>query len=69
MSHYKDVNPNGITMYGGPNIPEDIELAEQFAKEHPYIDIFWVGPGEKLVSNFLMCLSIKLTINLLEYFV
>ena len=19
MSHYKDVNPNGITMYGGPN--------------------------------------------------
>ena len=53
MSHYKDVNPNGIAMYGGPNIPEDLELAEQFAKEHPYIDIFWVGPGEKLVSNFL----------------
>jgi hypothetical protein len=53
MSHYKDVNPNGIAMYGGPNIPEDTELAEQFAKNHPYIDIFWVGPGEKLVSNFL----------------
>ena len=54
MSYYKDINPNGITMYGGPNIPEDPKLAEKFAREHPYIDIFWVGPGEKLISKFLL---------------
>ena len=54
MSYYKDINPNGITMYGGPNIPEDPKLAEKFAHEHPYIDIFLVGPGEKLVSKFLL---------------
>ena len=54
MSNYKDINPNGITMYGGPNVPEDPKLAEKFAREHPYIDIFWVGPGEKLVSKFLL---------------
>ena len=54
MSYYKDINPNGITMYGGPNIPEDPKLAEKFAREHPYIDIFLVGPGEKLVSKFLL---------------
>ena len=54
MSYYKDINPNGITMYGGPNIPEDPKLAEKFAREHPYIDIFLVGPGEKLISKFLL---------------
>jgi len=54
MSYYKDINPNGITMYGGPNIPEDPKLAEKFARDHPYIDIFLVGPGEKLVSKFLL---------------
>jgi len=63
MSHYKDVNPNGITMYGGPNVPEDPKLAEKFAQEHPYIDIFWVGPGEKLVSGFLQNINAPMSIH------
>ena len=53
MEHYKSINPNGITMYGGPNVPEDPELAQQFAEARPWCDIFWVGPGEKLLSTFL----------------
>ena len=53
MKHYKTINPKGITMYGGPNVPEDPELAQQFADQRSYIDIHWVGPGEKLLSNYL----------------
>jgi putative methyltransferase len=54
MQHYKSINPKGITMYGGPNVPEDPKLAQKFADERPWIDIFWVGPGEKLISSFLL---------------
>jgi len=54
MQHYKTINPTGLTMYGGPNVPEDPKLAQQFADERPWIDIFWVGPGEKLISEFLL---------------
>lgn len=53
MQHYKSINPKGITMYGGPNVPEDPQLAQTFAEQRPWLDIHWVGPGEKLLANFL----------------
>ena len=36
MQHYKSINPKGITMYGGPNVPEDPKLAQKFADERPW---------------------------------
>lgn len=50
---FKEINPNGIVIYGGPNVPEDKEYAEEYANDRKFVDLFFVGPGENTFSNFL----------------
>jgi radical SAM superfamily enzyme YgiQ (UPF0313 family) len=50
---YKKLNPNGIIIYGGPNVPEDKSVATQYANDRPFVDLFFVGPGEINFANFL----------------
>ena len=41
-------------MYGGTNVPEEKEVAEEYAKERPFVDIFFVGPAEENFKKFLL---------------
>lgn len=51
---FKQINPNGLVIYGGPQIPEDKDDAEEFCKERPYVDIHFVGPAEENFKQFLL---------------
>lgn len=50
---FKELNPNGLVLYGGPDIPKNIEEQLIIAKEKPWVDYFFVGPGEKTFYEFL----------------
>jgi len=50
---FKEINPNGIVVYGGPNVPENKEIASFYKDDRPFVDVFFVGPGEINFSNFL----------------
>lgn len=51
---FKQLNPHGIVIYGGPQIPEDKDDAEEFCKERPFVDIHFVGPAEENFKQFLL---------------
>lgn len=50
---YKEQNPNGIIIYGGPNVPEQEYHRESYEKERPYVDYYIAGPGEQLFLDLL----------------
>lgn len=50
---YKQINPNGIVVYGGPQVPEDPTDAQEFCESRPYVDIHFVGPAEENFRKFL----------------
>ena len=52
-SRYKSVNPNGVVIYGGPNVPGEQDVAFRYAKSRPFVDLFFVGPGEINFANWL----------------
>jgi radical SAM superfamily enzyme YgiQ (UPF0313 family) len=56
---YKKINPTGIAVYGGNNVPVNELLGKKFAEERPYVDIFFCGPGEETFKNFLINLPKK----------
>jgi radical SAM superfamily enzyme YgiQ (UPF0313 family) len=51
---FKQINPNGLVIYGGPQIPEDKDDAEEFCKERSYVDLHFVGPAEENFKQFLL---------------
>ena len=51
---FKEINPNGIVIYGGPQIPENKKDAEEFCNERPFVDIHFVGPAEENFKQFLL---------------
>ncbi len=51
--YFKKIKPNGIVVYGGPQVPEDPELKEEFDKR-PYIDTSIAGLGEISFAEFLL---------------
>jgi len=51
---YKSHNPHGTVIYGGPNVPADQKMAKNFADKRPWVDLHFVGPGEKNFANWLM---------------
>lgn len=51
---YKSYRPDGLVVYGGTNVPEEKEVAEEYAKERPFVDIFFVGPAEENFKKFLL---------------
>jgi radical SAM superfamily enzyme YgiQ (UPF0313 family) len=60
---FKSVNPNGIVVYGGANVPEHKDYAQLYAAERPYVDLFFVGPGEMTLSNFLKNINAPMNSN------
>src|SRR5690606_24851797 len=50
---YKQVRPDGLVVYGGANIPEQKDLAQAYAEARPFVDLFFVGPGEENFKSFL----------------
>ncbi len=46
-------NPNAITVFGGPNFPQDFKSQEKFLKTFPEIDVYVPGEGEIGFSNVI----------------
>ena len=46
-------NPNAITVFGGPNFPQDFKSQEKFLKTFPEIDVYVPGEGEIGFSNII----------------
>lgn len=51
---FKENNPNGVVIYGGPQIPENIKDAQEFCAERPFVDLHFVGPAEENFKQFLL---------------
>lgn len=49
-SEVKKINPNCTIIFGGAQIPD---LAQNFFKQHPYVDIIAHGEGEYILENIL----------------
>jgi radical SAM superfamily enzyme YgiQ (UPF0313 family) len=62
---FKTYNKNGLVIYGGTNVPEDQQLAKEYAANRPFVDLFFPGPAEKSFKNFLLnyCNNDSLTVN------
>jgi tRNA A37 methylthiotransferase MiaB len=50
---FKSVNPKGIVIFGGPNVPEDEEEIQDYINTRQWVDYFFIGPGEEIFLNFL----------------
>lgn len=51
--HLKEVNPNIVTVFGGPQVPENKEALELFLRKYKFIDIASYGEGECSVLSIL----------------
>lgn len=50
---FKKNNPNGITVWGGPNFPLDIESQKKFMSKFPEVDVYIPIEGEIGFSNLI----------------
>ena len=50
---FKELNPHGVVVYGGPQVPEDPDLKTKF-DQRPYLDKSIAGLGEIAFSEFLL---------------
>jgi tRNA A37 methylthiotransferase MiaB len=48
---FKERNSSGITIWGGPNFPLDLESQEKFLKKHDIVDIYIPVEGETGFAN------------------
>lgn len=59
----KELNPNALTVWGGPNFPLDIHSQEQFLQNHPQVDVYVPIDGEtgfsKVIEHALKVNSVK----------
>jgi hypothetical protein len=55
---FKEINPNGIVIWGGPSIPKDLCKQESFASNNKTVDFFVTGMGEKVFADLLYDLFI-----------
>lgn len=60
---FKEYNPNGLVLYGGPNVPQSFNDAMEYADKKPFVDKFFIGPGEKNFLNFLKGVSLEGTFD------
>jgi len=59
---FKQENPNGLTIWGGPNFPLDIKSQEKFLKKHEIVDIYVPVEGEIGFSNAIeQCINLEKT--------
>lgn len=54
---FKEINPNGVTVWGGPNFPADYQSQIAFLKKHQIVDVYIPLEGEfgfsKVVERIL----------------
>ena len=48
---FREINPHGITVWGGPNFPLDFPSQKKFMEEHPEVDIYVPTEGEVGFAN------------------
>ena len=53
---FKKINPNGVTVWGGPNFPLDMPSQEKFMNKHSEVDIYVPTDGEVGFSNVVKLL-------------
>lgn len=49
----REKNPNTLRVYGGPNLPADLETQEEFLNRYPEIDVYVPIEGETGFSNIV----------------
>jgi radical SAM superfamily enzyme YgiQ (UPF0313 family) len=52
----KQVNPQNVTIHGGPNTPKYGPDVERFFREHPHVDVAVHGEGEQTFAELLAAL-------------
>lgn len=52
--YYKSVKPNGIVIYGGPQVPEDKQAREQWQRDRDFLDHCIEGPAEIAFTEWLL---------------
>ncbi len=50
---FKSLNPNGVVIWGGPNIPKTSVGLDHFVRQFPDVDCFVTGPGEETFVSLL----------------
>ena len=53
---FKKINPNGVTVWGGPNFPLDMPSQEKFMNKHSEVDVYVPTDGEVGFSNVVKLL-------------
>lgn len=66
---FKSYKPNGIVIYGGPNVPNDQQFAQEFADKRAWVDLHFVGPGEKNIANWLISNNLEGTFSTKHFMV
>ena len=67
VEHVKKINPNIITIFGGPNFPIDEGERESFLKNHPCLDFHIKWDGEiAFVSLFRKLAEVDFDVNLFK---
>ena len=52
--YFKEINPKGIVIFGGPQVPEDPELKIDFDNEREWLDVSIEGLGEIAFAEWLL---------------
>lgn len=53
-AYFKEINPDGIVLFGGPQIPDDPILKAQFDLDRPFLTESIAGMGEIAFSEYLL---------------
>jgi len=51
----RERHPQALIVMGGPSIPQGPSDAEEFIREHPYIDVICHGEGEEALAALCRC--------------
>lgn len=49
----KSLNPNALTVMGGPNFPIEDDRKAQYMRDHPFLDVYVTGEGDFIASDVL----------------
>ena len=67
VKYVKKINPNIITIFGGPNYPIDKGERESFLRNHPYLDFYIKWDGEiAFVNVFKKLAELNFDVNLFK---
>jgi len=59
-AYVKEIEPDCITVHGGPNTPSYLADAEAFLRSHPHVDVIARGEGEITAAELLGAIDGKL---------